>query len=145
MKRSKLINLTMPVFFALFGLWILFTSRNMGKLEGTFPRMVGVLTFIVALFQLYFDVRLEDHKDKFRGCNLRKVIEALVAMSLYVFMLNKIGYLLDTALIAFYIMHSLGYRKYGLAVPIAVAFSLGAFFVFKILLGVPLPTILLDF
>lgn len=145
MSRSKIINLTMPVFFILFSIWVILTSMSMGRMEGTFPRMVGAFTLIVALFQLHFDVKKTDHKDKFTGCNVPKVLEAITVLAIYVYTLNKIGYIIGTALLAFYVMRSLGYRKYRVSITMSLVFSLGAFFIFRVLLGVPLPTIWLDF
>jgi hypothetical protein len=145
MNRTRLINLSMPFFFLAFGAWIFLTSLSMGKTEGTFPRLVGIFTFIVALFQFYFDLMNRENKDKFKGSNLLKVAEAVAVISLYVFLLGKIGYIIDTALVAFYVMTSLGYRCFRISVPVAVCFSLSAFFLFKVLLGVPLPMIWLDF
>lgn len=145
MLKSKLINLTMPIFFVLFALWILTTGIHMGKSEGTFPLMVGSFMLIIALFQLGFDLNRSNHKDKFQGSNIPKVIEAVAMLFIYVFMLDRIGYVIDTSLLAFYVMYSLGYRKYSIAIPLAIAFALAAFVIFKVLLGVTLPMIFFDF
>jgi hypothetical protein len=145
MNRIRLINLAMPFFFTIFGLWIFVTSLEMGKIEGTFPRLIGIFVFVVALFQFYFDFANKGNKDRFRESNLLKVAEGIAVISLYVYLLRKIGYIIDTSLVSSYVMTTLGYRKFHISLPVAVFFSLGAFFIFKVLLGVPLPMIWLDF
>ena len=135
----------MPVFFVIFSIWIIVTAYQMGSAEGTFPLMVGGFQLIVALFQLYFDLTKSEHVNKFKNSNVWKVIEAVAVMSLYVFMLKKIGYVIDTTVLAIYTMVTLGYRRWGVVFISAVSITAVVFFVFKVLLNVPLPMLFFEF
>ena len=80
-----------------------------------------------------------------QGVNLKMVGITLLALLVYVFLLKKIGYVIDTFLLCAFIIRSLGYRKYGMiAVCSAVAVA-AVFVIFKVVLSVPLPMIILDF
>ena len=139
MNRSKAINLSMPIFFVFFSIYVISSTSSMGKAEGTFPYMIGLFTLVVGAFQLFFDLVKNDHVDKFRNSNVPKVIEFLAVLSCYVFLFRKIGYIADTTLLSFYVMYSLGYRNIKAAVLLAVIFSCVAYFVFSVFLDVPLP------
>jgi putative tricarboxylic transport membrane protein len=145
LSKEKAINLIMPVFFVIFSIWIIVTAYQMGSEEGTFPLMVGGFQLIVALFQLYFDLTKSEHVNKFKNSNVWKVIEAVAVMSLYVFMLKKIGYVIDTTVLAIYTMVTLGYRRWGVVFISAVSITAVVFFVFKVLLNVPLPMLFFEF
>lgn len=145
MSKEKAINLIMPVFFVIFSIWIIVTAYQMGSEEGMFPLMVGSFQLIVALFQLYFDLTKSEHANKFKNSNVWKVIEAVAVMSLYVFMLKKIGYVIDTTVLAIYTMVTLGYRRWGVVLISAVSITAAVFFVFKVLLNVPLPMLFFEF
>ncbi len=139
MNWSKAINLSMPVFFICFSIYVIASTFPMGKAEGTFPYMIGVFTLIVGVFQLFFDLVEKEHADKFKGSNILKVIEFLGVLSCYIFLFKKIGYIADTTLLAFYAMYSLGYKNIKVAVPLAALISCVAYFVFSVFLAVPLP------
>ncbi len=145
MNKSKLINLTMPAFFIVFFALVVYATTSMAPTEAVFPRMVGVFSLVVSCFQFYFDIKKKDHKDKFQGCNVLKVLEATAVLFLYIFLMKKIGYVIDTILLSFYTMFALGYRKIKVAVPVAVILTLIIFFIFKVLLRVSLPMAFFDF
>lgn len=145
MTRAKLVNLSVSVFFILFSIWIIKTGWEMGAEEGTFPLMVGVFQLIVALFQLYFDLQGNNHVNKFEESNVWKVIEATAVMLCYVYLLKKIGYIIDTTLLSIYLMLTLGYRRIKIIIPASIGFTLVVFVVFKVCLRVPLPMVFFDF
>ena len=60
-------------------------------------------------------------------------------------MLKKIGYIIDTFALCFFIIRSLGYKKTGVTLLCSALAVACVFFIFKVLLSVPLPMILLDF
>ncbi len=82
---------------------------------------------------------------KLEGVNLAMVGMTVLALVIYVVLLKKIGYVIDTFLLSAFIMRALGYKKLPvIAICSALAVAV-TFFVFKMLLSVPLPMILLDF
>lgn len=145
MNRSKLINLTMPAFFAVFFIWVILSTMHMEASEAVFPRMIGVFSLVVSAFQLYFDLKKTDHKDNFQNSNVVKVLEAAAVLFIYILLMNRIGYVIDTVLLAFYTMYALGYRKLKVAVPFSILLTLIIFLIFKLLLRVPLPMLFFDF
>ena len=69
----------------------------------------------------------------------------LLALVIYVFLLKKIGYIIDTFILCFFVIRSLGYKKTGVTLLCSALAVACVFFIFKVLLSVPLPMILLDF
>ena len=137
MNKAKLIDLTVPSFFLFFSIWIIATAGAMGEEEKTFPLMIGCFQLTVALCQLWKDLLKTDHSERFSNSNTFKVIEALVVMALYVFLIEKIGYFLDTVLIVTYIALTLGYRHWKSVFLISFSITAATFIVFKVLLKVP--------
>lgn len=134
-----MINLLMPLFFIVFGCFIICTALEMNTEEGTFPLMIGGVTLIVALFQFVKDIQAKKSRSNFISCNLLKVIEVIFSLMLYIFFLNKVGYVIDTVVLASYIMLTLGYKKYRLIFLSATIIVGAAFTIFKLFLRVPLP------
>lgn len=62
-------------------------------------------------------------------------------MFLYVILLKKIGFIIDTLLLSAFTMWTLDYRNYKLLPLISVLITAVVFFIFYYLLKVPLPTI----
>ena len=74
---------------------------------------------------------------------LLRVLACVAAMFLYVFLLKKIGFFLDTVLLGAFIMWVLGYQRYKILAACAVGIAAVVFGVFYGLLNVPLPTLFL--
>ena len=129
-KKQRIIELAMPAAFILMAAYVAVQSLSMGS-EGIFPMMSAGVLFLCAV--------------NLQGVNLKMVGITLLALLVYVFLLKKIGYVIDTFLLCAFIIRSLGYRKYGMiAVCSAVAVA-AVFVIFKVVLSVPLPMIILDF
>jgi len=141
--KNKLIALIMPVFFTAFSIWMYFSGRALGENLGRFPRVIAVFTFCVAVFHLVDVLRRKDFQDIFANSNILKVLELLAVLAIYLVLFKKLGYIICTSLLMFYVILAQGYRKYVKAAAASVVFTLIVFFVFKILLKVPLPTLLL--
>lgn len=144
MDKKKLSVLAMPVFFLLLGIYIIVSSSAMSTSEGTFPRMVGWLTVLVSVVQLYNDIRKKDYKNVFNHSNMRKVIEATAILFAYVLLLGKIGYIVDTILLSAVTMWFLNYKNIKVILISSIGFTLIVYCIFKILLKVPLPTSILS-
>ena len=55
------------------------------------------------------------------------------------------AYVIDTTVLAIYTMVTLGYRRWGVVFISAVSITAVVFFVFKVLLNVPLPMLFFEF
>ena len=119
-KKQWIIELAMPAAFILMAAYVAVQSLSMGS-EGIFPMMSAGVLFLCAVYLLFQ--------------TLKK----------YVFLLKKIGYVIDTFLLCAFIIRSLGYRKYGMIAVCSVAAVAVVFVIFKVVLSVPLPMIILDF
>ena len=145
-NKDKMIALIMPVFFTIFGIWVIMTGTQMGVNLGQFPRLIGYFTLAVALFHLVDVLRRKDFEESsFHNSNLLKVLELLAVLAIYIYMFKKAGYFICTSLLMFYVILAQGYNKYLLAAVSSVGFTAVVFVIFKLLLKVPLPTIWLTF
>jgi signal transduction histidine kinase len=139
LEKKKLTELCVPAFFLLLAGWILYNCSKMGGEEATFPRMVGVFILIVAAYEFFFDLKRKDIKPVFQNSNLLKVIETVLILFAYIFLLNHIGYIVDTIILSALIMYLLGYRNHKMMAVISIALTMVVFLMFKVLLRVPLP------
>lgn len=143
MTKSKLIALLCPVAFFIFGVYIRVTSMSMSSRDATFPNLVAYVILVVSVIDFISVWRKKEHKAIFAGVNFLKLFECLAAMCLYVFLLKKIGFLIDTFLLTSFTMYALDYKNWKLLPVIAAIITAAVFGVFYGLLNVPLPTLFL--
>lgn len=143
-KKQLLIELAMPVVFILAAIYIIVTAIPMEG-EGIFPIMSAGVLLICAVYLLFETLVKKEVIVKLEGVNLAMVGMTLLALVVYVVLLKKIGYIIDTFLLCVFMIRSLGYKKIGITVMCAALAVAATFFVFKVLLSVPLPMIFLDF
>ena len=115
----------------------------MSKRDATFPSLVSYVIIVISVIDLISELRKAEHKDRFKDTNLLRVLACVAAMFLYVFLLKKIGFFLDTVLLGAFIMWVLGYQRYKILAACAVGIAAVVFGVFYGLLNVPLPTLFL--
>ena len=128
-KKQLIIELAMPIVFALVSVYVIVKAIPMES-EGVFPIMSAGVLLACAVYLFVETLIKQKAVVKLEGVNLPMVGLTILALVLYVVLLKRIGYLIDTFLLCAFIMRFL------------VA---GTFFVFKVLLSVPLPMIFLDF
>lgn len=141
MNKNKLIALSSPLVFLVFGIWIRVSTLSMTKRDSVFPNLVAYMVIVVSIIDLIFVYRKTEHKNRFQGVNTLKLFQSLAAMFLYVILLKKIGFIIDTLLLSAFTMWTLDYRNYKLLPLISVLITAVVFFIFYYLLKVPLPTI----
>ena len=141
-KKQLMIELAMPIVFMLVAVYVIVKAIPMES-EGVFPIMsAGVLCAVY----LFVEILIKHQQVvKLEGVNLKMVGVTLLALAVYVFLLKKIGYIIDTFALCFFIIRSLGYKKTGVTLLCSALAVACVFFIFKVLLSVPLPMILLDF
>ena len=143
-KKQFLIELAMPVVFILAAIYIIVKAIPMEG-EGVFPIMSAGVLLICAVYLLFETLVKKAVIVKLEGVNLVMVGVTLLALIVYVILIKKIGYVIDTFLLCVLMIRSLGYKTIGVTVMCAVLAVAATFFVFKVLLSVPLPMIFLDF
>lgn len=143
-KKQLIIELAMPIVFILVSLYVIVDARSMGS-EGTFPTMVAGLLILCSIYIIGEILMKKKQVVKLEGLNLPMVGLTLLALIVYVLLLKKIGYIIDTFILCAFIMRSLGYKKYGIIAICSLLAVLAVFVIFKVLLAVPLPMIFLDF
>ena len=143
-KKQLIIELAMPIVFALISIYIIVKAIPMEG-EGVFPIMSAGVLLICAAYLFFETLVKKEEVVKLEGVNLGKVGITLLALIVYVVLIKKIGYIVDTFLLCVFIIRSLGYKMIGITVLCAALAVCATFFVFKVLLSVPLPMIFLDF
>ncbi|MCD7906407.1 MAG: tripartite tricarboxylate transporter TctB family protein [Clostridium sp.] len=143
-KKQLIIELAMPIVFALVSIYIIVKAIPMEG-EGVFPIMSAGVLLICAAYLFFETLVKKEVVVTLEGVNLGKVAITLLALIVYVLLIKKIGYIIDTFLLCVFIIRSLGYKKIGVTVLCAALAVCATFVVFKVLLSVPLPMIFLDF
>lgn len=143
MTKNKLISLLCPLAFLAFGIWIRVSTLSMQRKDAVFPSLVSYVVIGISIIDLIVEFRREKDKDRFKDVNFVRLLATITAMFLYVFLLKKIGFFLDTLLLTAFTMRILGYRNYVVLVLSSLGITAAVFGVFYGLLNVPLPTLFL--
>ena len=143
-KKQLAIDAAMPVFFIAVALYVIVKAQGMGS-EGIFPTLSGGVLLLSAIYILADTVVKKRQVVNLEGVNLVMVLITVAALILYIVLLPKIGYIVDTFILGIFVIRSLGYKKIGITLLCSGIAVLVTFFVFKILLAVPLPMIFLEF
>jgi putative tricarboxylic transport membrane protein len=140
------------IFLLCFGLFYLILSfeYHAGRVgnpqAGFLPRIVGVLTLFVSLLLLISSLRR--YKEKEGAISIRKGLDkncilrglmALGAIMAYLFILNYFGFLLCTAVLVWFLAWVMGGTRWWLNVLLGVVTSGLLFWIFWIMMRVPLP------
>lgn len=143
MTKNKLIALLCPLAFLIFGIYIRVATMSMSSRDATFPNLVSYVVIVISIIDFISVWRKKEHKAIFAGVNFLKLFECLAAMCVYVFLLKKIGFVIDTFLLTSFTMYALDYKNWKLLPIISVIITAAVFGVFYGLLNVPLPTLFL--
>ena len=80
----------------------------------------------------------------FSGLQWRKVIYVLIALSLYAYVFNLLGFILATVLLLIFLFKAIEPQRWSVAILGAVVSSVAAYLVFQVWLGSQLPKGFLD-
>ncbi len=109
-KKQLMIELAMPIVFMLVAVYVIVKAIPMES-EGVFPIMSAGVLLLCAVY-LFVEILIKHQQVvKLEGVNLKMVGVTLLALAVYVFLLKKIGYIIDTFALCFFIIRSLGYKK----------------------------------
>jgi putative tricarboxylic transport membrane protein len=143
-KKQLCIEAIMPIFFILVSIAVYVAGGSMGS-EGVFPRMVAGVMFLSSIYILFNTLRTKEIAANFKGLNVSKVVITFAILIAYAVLLPVIGYVFATFCLCSFIMIALGYRKILNVIIFTILTVAVVFFIFKILLDVPLPMIFFDF
>ena len=143
MSKNKIVSLACPAFFFLFGIWVKISTMSFASRDATFPTMIAYATIVISIIDFIVELRKTEHKDRFGNVNFVALLSCIASMYVYTFLLKKIGFFLDTALLCAFTMWILGYRRWKVLIPSAILISALVFGAFYGLMKVPMPTIIL--
>lgn len=134
-------DVILALILLLIGGYAFFESANFPSIASHFPQRVAFLLAILSCVLLAMGVRSmkSDSTRCGRTGSYRNVALLSGAIAAYVFILDKVGYLLSTIVLMLAVMYALGYRNGKKAFLVALCSVLATFVVFRFLLGVPLP------
>ena len=134
-KKQLMIELAMPIVFMLVAVYVIVKAIPMES-EGVFPIMSAGVLLLCAVY-LFVEILIKHQQVvKLEGVNLKMVGVTLLALAVYVFLLKKIGYIIDTFALCFFIIRSLGYKKTGVTLLCSALSVACVFFIFIRLLHV---------
>ena len=135
-SKQVMIELAMLVAFMLMAAYVIVKGLSMVS-EGVFPIMCAGVLLICAVYLLVQTLMKREVVVKLEGVNLPRVGLTLLTLLVYVFLLKKIGYAIDTVLLCALVIRSRGYNKFYVIVACAVRAVAVTFVIFKVLLSVP--------
>lgn len=141
-KKEKLSNILLPLFLLFFSVYVFIEGHAYRGSDKYFPMLLGCLVFIVSVWMIIEELAGKGKPISFSEINWKGILLSIAAMVVYVFLFPRIGYVTSTFLLGICIIKGLGYKSWIGAI-LWPAFLVGVTFViFKILLKVPLPTLL---
>ena len=131
------------VFFVLLGGLIFAVTRSMGR-EGDFPAVISIAMIVTSAACFALRLRAAEDIIDLTGMNLKMVLITAAVIAAYILLIEHIGYLIASTLLAMSVMRLLGYRRLLISAGVAASAAGLCFVVFRILLAVPLPVVFLN-
>lgn len=140
---NKKVELPMPIFFILLSLSMLCYCTLIPRQEAIFLVIISVVILAAAVPLLIATLKFELCNVDLEDVDLRKVFIMLGALALYALCLKTVGYVASTLSLGVFIVRLLGYKSWGKNLIFCIVVTALVFFVFRIILGVPLPMVFL--
>ena len=142
--RHLIIELAMPAALCALAVFVLLDARDMGT-EAVFPTMTAAVLLACSIYWIVEILVRQKRVINTADLNPWKVLMVFAALAVYVLLLRHIGYIAATLLLVGYTVRALGYKNYPVLVLCSVLTVGAIFFIFKVLLSVPVPLFLFDF
>lgn len=111
----------------------------MPNIASLFPKVIAMLIIFLAVI-LLFKSRLYDYDEKLKPeFHFKIILKAVLGITIYILILEKVGYLISTFLLVAYMMYILNYPNKKLLVIISLITTILIYVVFRGLLNIPLP------
>ena len=137
-KKQLIMELFMPVVFIAMAVYFMVEAIPMGS-EGVFPLICAVLQLGAAVYLIIKTLIKKEIVLKLEGLNVKKALLTILALVIYVLVLEKIGYCISTFLLVGFIIWFLGYRNWKIVLLSAALTAAATYLIFGVLLHVPLP------
>lgn len=146
----KKVNIAIGIIFILFSTFIMITSNSFtqtlivdtGLGADFFPKLVSAITIVLAaalIFTSIKDKSLNNNISDVFNSDMKKPLLGMVLITLYVFCITFIGYLVSTIVFCFIFLHLFKVEKMLTKGLISVIFSFVIYFIFSNLFLINLP------
>ena len=72
MNKNKMIALSSPLVFLVFGIWIRVSTLSMTKRDSVFPNLVAYMVIAISIIDFISVYRKSEHKNRFQGIKKRR-------------------------------------------------------------------------
>lgn len=115
---------------------------NSGLGPDFFPKVIAVILFILSVMLFVGSIKNKDKKSIYNP-NMKYTFMVIFAFTVYIFLIDRIGYLVSTVIFAFVVITILKSKSKILNIVFAIAFPIALYLLFTYAFKVSLPTGLL--
>ena len=115
---------------------------NSGLGPDFFPKVIAVILFILSAMLFAESIKNKDKKSIYNP-NMKYTFMVIFAFAVYIFLIDRIGYLVSTVIFAFVVITILKSKSKILNIVFAIAFPIALYLLFTYAFKVSLPTGLL--
>ncbi|HJH06773.1 MAG TPA: tripartite tricarboxylate transporter TctB family protein [Fusobacterium ulcerans] len=115
---------------------------NSGLGPDFFPKVIAVILFILSAMLFVGSIKNKDKKSIYNP-NMKYTFMVIFAFAVYIFLIDRIGYLISTVIFAFVVITILKSKSKILNIIFAIAFPIALYLLFTYAFKVSLPTGLL--
>ncbi len=132
-------------FFLLIGIGVALESLgyHLGTarqpLPGLLPFLAGLLLVALSAMLIFRSRRDEGAKPQSLG-NLRRPARLILGLVIYISISSFLGYILATTILSMFILLAMEAKSWRVIIGSSLGVALGSYIVFKLLLGLPLPS-----
>ena len=146
MKKTRITAASSALFWVVLGMLVCYGATRLGLGTVTEPGSgfiffwSGVILVLLSLVALAESLRGgEDATAEVSAINWRKVALVLLALLLYAFFLERLGFVLTTFLLLSFLLAMIQETHWGRSLGVAGAAALGSFAIFELWLKIRLP------
>lgn len=138
-------NIAVGIIFIVIALFFFYNTFGLSPQNSAFPRSLSFFLFILGVITLIQGIRTGNTTRKDKPINFTKILAVIAVMSLYLLLLEEVGFVLCTTVLIPIISFLLGYRKIIQSLIGSIGFSILIFVLFNSYLSIPLPRGILFF
>lgn len=112
---------------------------NSGLGPDFFPKVIAVILFILSAMLFVGSIKNKDKKSIYNP-NMKYTLMVIFAFAVYIFLIDRIGYLVSTVIFAFVVITILKSKSKILNIIFAIAFPIALYLLFTYAFKVSLPT-----
>lgn len=112
---------------------------NSGLGPDFFPKVIAVILFILSAMLFVGSIKNKDKKSIYNP-NVKYTFMVIFAFAVYIFLIDRIGYLISTVIFAFVVITILKSKSKILNIIFAIAFPIALYLLFTYAFKVSLPT-----